>query len=337
VRCGQCQFENMPGLDRCFQCGAVLTDAERVDVTPPRMAEWKKPWRDLFRRFRRPRGAPKKEKKPVQDTDWEIYEFISVLLATVLSVVPGLGHLVRGQFRRVWWAVLLWIGLIAVALYLYGSVYGYWATGVAIGLHAWIAVHWPEEEELRGFKRMGAMLAMMVLAAVIYNVVFHWLADPRFRWINATFPVAAKSVHIEDVLLARVRFDPNNVQHGALVVSDMPTLYANYQAVIPNVISQVVGRPGDVVDVDNGKFRVNGKVLDAEQYNFPGWLANRKFSAVVPEGFLFLCAEYDVHVHGNVALTNGMIIQATLVEVRNVRGIIFMRWLPLGRRGYITE
>jgi signal peptidase I len=323
-------------MDRCFQCGAVLTDAERVDVTPPRMSGWKKPWRNLLRRFRRPRGGPKKEEKPAGGTDWELYEFTNVLLAAVLSIVPGLGHVVRGQFRRVWWAVLIWVALIAAGIYLYGSTYGYWVIGVAIGLHAWIAVYWPDEEELRGFQRMGAMLAMMVVAAVLYNFVFHRVVDARFSWVHATFPVIAKNVHKEDVLLARVRFDPNDIQRGDIVVSDMAA-FGHGERIIQNVISQVIGKPGDVVDVNEGRFRVNGKFLGARQYNFPHWLAGRRFSAVVPAGRFFLSAEYAIHAHGNVGVTDAMVLQSTVVDYRDVRGIVFMRWQPLGRRGFIAE
>jgi hypothetical protein len=338
VRCGQCQFENMPGLDRCFQCGAVLTDAEKVEVNPPRMAGWKKPFRNLLRDLRRDKrgtgGGPKKTKeKTPRRTRQELYEFGKVTLAAVLSIVPGLGHVVRGQFKRVWWAVLLWTGLVAAGIFLYGSVYGYWMIGFAIGLHAWIAVHWPDEKELRGFKRMGAMLAMMVVAAVLYNFVFHRAVDTRWRWGYVAFPVTAKNVHKGDVLLARTRFDPNDIKLGTLVMSDMRVTIGRGTNVIPNIVLQVIGMPGDRVEVKNGRFLVNGKALEAGRYYLPGWLVSGELSLVVPKESFYLIAEYDVYVDGRrTVLTN-----ASVVDIHSIRGIILMRWPPFGRQAFITE
>jgi len=341
MKCRQCKFENMPGLDRCFQCGAVLKDKVAVDVHPPRMSGWKAPLRDLGRWVRKRRASGRgREQVPEAEARSDAYmEGAEIALAAVLSIVPGFGHIVRGQFDRVWWQVLLWMVLAAMAVYAYGSAYGYLMFGLAAGLHARIAVHWPDEEELRGFKRLGVMIAMFIVAAVAYRVVFHGVVDGRLIWARTPIAVEGKNIRTGDMLLARRRFDPQDIQTGSLLVVDLPRLLVGQARGGPfvqtNVVVQVIGTAGDTVEVHGNGFSLNGRELDLTGYSYPAWLKDREMSAVVPSGRLFISAEYQVR--GNVEFGNRIALQACLMDESDVKGIIFMRWLPFSRRGYLAE
>ncbi len=341
MRCGQCQFENMPGLERCFQCGAVLGEAEPMDVNPPRMTAWQRPLRGLGRWVRSQRSGGGKQTattvKKARHVDY--WEFFKIFSAAALSLIPGLGHLAVGRFGRVWWQVLIWVGFAAMAVFMYGSSFGYLAFGLAVVLHARIAVHWPEEEGLRGFKRLGAMLAMVILAAVMYTGVFHAIADRNLIWVYTPFAVEAKMVRSQDMLLARTRFVTAQIRHGTLVVTNLPVVPQGrgYRRAWSrsNAVAQIVGRAGDTVEVKEDSFFVNNRRLDASQYNFPAFLRGRQMSVLVPEGQVFVGAEYSVVRRGQ--FDTAQLLQVCVIPEGDITGIVFMRWLPLLRRGFITE
>jgi hypothetical protein len=341
MRCGQCQFENMPGLERCFQCGAVLTDAKQVDVSPPRMPAWQRPLRGLGRwvRNRRSGGGKHAVTPPKKSRHVIGWQFFKILAAAALSIIPGLGHLAVGKFGKVWWRVLIWMLFAALAVFMYGSSFGYLALGLAVVMHAQIAVHWPDEEGLRGFGRLGAMLTMALLAVVLYTAVFHAYADRNLRWVHAPFAVSSKMVHRGDMLLARTTFSPAEIRRGALVLANLQVVWIGRETsrlpILPNMVVQVVGLAGDTVEVKADRFYVDGRQLSAEEYNFPTMLKGRETSILVPEDSVFVSAEY--RVTGAVQVDTAYIMHVCTVREANVTGMVFMRWLPLGRRGFITE
>jgi hypothetical protein len=346
MRCGQCQFENMPGLTRCFQCGAVLTDDQQVDVHPPRMPGWKRPLRGLARRMRLTAGIGSKspgltsEQREARTRSWDA---VKLVLGIGLSIVPGLGHLARGRFARVWWTVPIWAALVAASVYFYGTSYGYLAAGLAVGLHAWVAVWWPEEPAMRGFNRLAAAVAMFLVAAALYYTAFQEVVRSRYMWAFVTFPISAKQVETGDLLVARKKIELREVRRGMLIVAGQPTITEGRDntiraSVLDSVVVQVIGRSGDAVELKDERFIVNGRKLDEKEYNVPAWLRPRSFSAVVPEGALFVATEYrisrgDERGPGARAVE----LQACIIPEGNVRGIVFMRWWPLPRRGFIGE
>ena len=92
----------MPGQSKCFQCGSVLDGtATVVDVHPPRMAPWKKPFRGMVRLARwwklLPSGAPAKNRPSRIKLDSADY---TCLWGLLLSIIPGFAHLVHRRFRE---------------------------------------------------------------------------------------------------------------------------------------------------------------------------------------------------------------------------------------------
>jgi len=147
----------MPGQTSCFRCGSVLeSGGVAVDVHPPRAARWKRPFRNARRWIRRhsptfytvERVAGTSSAAIVRmgwDTlaDWvdEARALARPGFYLLLSIVPGLGHVVQGRFREVRWYCLGWFMALAACLLLYRTSIGLFFYGATIGLHAYIAIH----------------------------------------------------------------------------------------------------------------------------------------------------------------------------------------------------
>src|SRR3990172_10935787 len=101
MECPRCQFENLPGQTRCFKCGSILASPGGViAIEPPRMAAWKRPFRNMTRSLRglmpahrlpRPRTA-----QPSQHA--ESFMAVESLGSLVLGLFPGLPYLLTDQF-----------------------------------------------------------------------------------------------------------------------------------------------------------------------------------------------------------------------------------------------
>jgi hypothetical protein len=99
---------------------------------------------------------------------------------------------------------------------------------------------------------------------------------------------------------------------------------------------QIVGLPGERVQIENDTFIVNGQELDSEKYPVPRWLRGRRVSANVGDDSYFISCQYSVRAHGR-QLTNANIHDICLIRSSNIEARAFMRWLPLSRRGFLRE
>ena len=202
MRCPRCKFENIPGQGRCFKCGSVLGgQAAAVDVHPPRMARWKRPFRWLGRRFRRWRIVPR-ENTRFRVPDWLRVVSADALITVFLSVVPGLGHLIQKRFREVWWLCLAWLILILAGVFLYGGGLGYTLIGIGIGLHVWIAARTLVEEfDVMGWKIVAAA-AVLVGLLLVYRLVPRLVTSDLVLG-RTTLTIPYHKVQAGDYLLAR--------------------------------------------------------------------------------------------------------------------------------------
>jgi hypothetical protein len=117
MKCLRCEFENIPGQARCIRCGSILeAGSEVIQIYPPRMPVWRRPFRDAMRCFRAWRFVPERPPTAIRR------EFDRIASGhfggLILSVVPGLAHLLNGRFREVWLFVLLWFIVLGAGLLL---------------------------------------------------------------------------------------------------------------------------------------------------------------------------------------------------------------------------
>ena len=339
MKCSRCHFENMPGQNRCFKCGSVLeAGADTVDVHPPRMSGWRKPFRGLLRWSRRHQRVSEKLPTDHVRRAWDKVTSDGPT-GFFLSIIPGLAHALNGRFREVRWIVLAWFVLLSTGLFLYGSSVGYLLVGLAIGLHAWIALQYGVLREIPGLmERLG-----VTLAAVAFFALLYW-GTPRILLRGYTggytaLTIPDMQISEGDYLFARRlgRLE-EPLPRGTLVLVH-PLRFRNNIAELlreqPAMFGQIIGRPGEIIRIAVGFYAVGDEPLDPERFPVPRWLANRTITVRVRPGYYFVSSAYTVQVHGNARLTDDAIRNACLVEAEDIEGRAFMRWWPLTRRGFI--
>jgi signal peptidase I len=338
MKCPRCQLENIPGQERCLRCHSILEAGGVVtEVHPPRMAAWRRPWRDGTRWLRGHRLWGRRQQGDKAPAGWtRACAGLSVGLA--LNVLPGLGHLVRGRFREVRLLVLLWLLLAAAGAFAYGSNVGTALLSLAVAVHAWIAVRLDLIDRLGGFgERLMAVLGVMIVLALLYwgvpRIVFH-----DYMGIRTAMAIPGLRIQQGDYLLARrLARGTELFPRGTLVLIHPPTLVNMYRSVSENrrnlAMGQIVGLPGESVQIQNGIFTVGSEHLDPRRFPVPAWLRNRPLSIRVPAGSYFISAPYSAT--GPRAATVEMVEEVSLFPAREIRGRVFMRWWPLSRRGFI--
>jgi len=341
MRCLRCQFENIPGQARCIRCGSVLEAAAvAVEVHPPRMPAWHRPWRGVTRWLR---GHRVSISVPLPGTVRRRAAIASdSVLGLLLNVVPGLAHLVTGRFRQVRLYVALWLVVLALGVLSYGSTLGSVLIGLAIGIHAWIALH---DEAFRKItdlaERIGAVLIVVVLLTILYwatpRVVF-----PGFAGGHTTFAIPAMNVHRGDYLLVRrLEQADTPLTRGTLVLIRPDTFRDTRRVVVRDqrsfVIGQIVGLPGETVRIANRRYVVAEQPLDPGQFPVPQWLQDYPLTqgGPVPADSYFISTEYTVSVHGRAMMNDAAIREACTIRASDIRGRAFLRWWPWERRGFI--
>ncbi|GBE57162.1 signal peptidase IB [bacterium BMS3Abin01] len=107
------------------------------------------------------------------------------------------------------------------------------------------------------------------------------------------------------ILTNRVAYHYDDIKRGDVIVFNPP---ANHTGADPGVpfVKRVVGLPGDVIEVRNGKTLVNGEVFEVPEAVTPSYTRPPE---VVPEGQLFVLGDNrnessDSHIWGYVPIEN---------------------------------
>jgi hypothetical protein len=342
MRCERCDFENIPGQTRCVRCGSILeADGSVTDVHPPRMPAWQKPFRGVTRRLRGVRILPERSLLSRLPPAMQL-ALSNAATGLVLNVVPGLGCLIQGQFRKVRWLVLLWFVLLSAGLFLYGDPAGVFLIGLAIGVHAWTAVQSGLLKCITAFaERLGLVLLVVCILLVLYLMV------PRIAGIGivgarTVMEIPALHVRDGDYLLVRRVTDANNpLKRGTLVWTELHEYRRGYRNDYRGhggfAIGQIAGLPGESISVRNNIFFAGDRRLDPNMFPVPAWLQQHplKSGIQVPKDAYFVSSVYRATVRPGQVLTDEMIADVCIIEAADIRGRAFMRWLPLSRRGFI--
>lgn len=339
MKCSRCHFENIPGQGRCFKCGSVLEAVgSLVNVHPPRMSAWRRPGRGLARWFRHHTTVA--EKLPGERVRRGLNRLVSDgMVGAAFSIAPGLPHLVTKRFREVRLLVLLWAAFLATGLFLYGHIAGVVLIGLAIGVHAWIAIQFGLLTEITGFiERMITVLLVMGCFAAVY-----W-ATPRVVFRGYTSGYTAMDIPDRQIrngdyfLVRRIDAREETLSRGALVLV-RPQRFENNRLDMfsqrPTMIGQIVGLPGETVRVVENAFVVEGQTLSTSQFPVPRWLGSRGPSVFVRPGTYLVSLPYAIQGGQAAGLTAQTVRAACLFEKGVIEGQAFMCWWPLRRRGFI--
>lgn len=340
MQCPRCHFENTPGQSRCFKCGSVLDAKEAaVNVHPPRMAKWKKPFRAVMPRLRRQKRVPQETGTPEDDSPRDKLS-PGTVTGLILSIIPGLAHLVAGRFSRVRWYCLAWLILLAGAIFLLGSAWGFAMLGLAIGIHAWVAFTYTLNKDcIYPSNKVAWLLALLVVLGLLYwgirRTVFY-----DFLWAYTGLTIPYQNVESGDCLLARrSSSDEESIKRGSLVLIPLATAgnvrgRSERGREIGRMIVQVIALPGEEIDITEESFFVDGERLDPNEYPVPQWLrrTRKPITIEIPQGRYFVTSEYNV---AGGAQVDAFIRDACIVRIRDIEARAIMVWFPVNRRGFL--
>lgn len=344
MRCARCDFENIPGQSRCIRCGSILEAGGAViQIHPPRMPAWKGPLRDAMRRLRGSHLVPQRSLASFVGPRFEAV-VSDTMAGLALSIIPGLAHLLSGRFKEVRLFVALWFSLLSTGLFLYGSQIGWLLIAAAIGIHAWIAVRHGLFDKLGGFgERVGAVLILVVALCVLYWVTPRVLPG-GIRSGRTALTIPALNIRSGDLLLVRRVSDANMVAPRGVLVLVRPVEVGNYRGrgrqreLNGAMIGQIVGLPGETIQVGGGPCKIGEQQLDPNAVPTPRWLQRvSPMSIAIPRGSYFISSEYRVQGLANQAVTTDMVRAACVVKASDIHWRAFMCWLPLSRRHFLPQ
>jgi len=338
MRCERCKFENIPGQKTCIKCGSALEiKPAAINVHPLRMSKWKKPFRNLLRLMRKGKVVPQENIK-LHCPPWIRNIFSDSFLGLFLSIIPGFAHFLQNRFREIRWHLLAWLILLLSGLFLYGSAAGFICLGLAIGIHAGIAVQYGIIKDLANLREK---IITVVLVLIALTFIYRFI--PRILFSNLTGGYSSLSVpyykvKAGDYLLAWGGLHQETLlTRGSLVLIHPVTLTSHGGRVTESrkkVIGQIVGLAGEQLEIQNGLFIIDGQQLDSDRYPVPRWLQKVSFSAKIPDNSYFVSARYNVAAYG-VKIDASHIRQVCLVKAGDIEAKAFMRWWPLSKRGFI--
>jgi hypothetical protein len=358
MKCPRCSFENMPGLTTCFRCGSVMASGETaVNVYPPRATRWEKIVRSVRRAFRRASPArlrvrgdasldELRRRVVTEETAWHWTSVLPTVLRTVGGLfLPGLVHLLERRFRSVLWYWLAWIVTLCAALFLYGDMVGAILYGSAVALHAMVLA---ESIPRVGWKdvgtRGGVLLAGMAFVWALYWTISE-TALHDLTGVNTALTIPYHKVQSGDYLLALRSRAQGPLPRGALVAVS-PQVATGYRGrgwgrggTRGAMIGEIVGLPEEHVRVEDGAFVVDNVRLDPVVYPVQTGIPRYRGEIVVPRDSYFVSLPYNSSTHGNAAEAQVLtaVSEAFVHPAGEIHARAVMRWLPLGRRGFIQE
>lgn len=346
MQCPRCHFENIPGQDRCFKCNSILEmQGGGLDIQPPRMASSERPWRVLGR-WCRSLFTHRKERPIEEKQDRRGAAESLPIGGFVLSIVPGLGHLVAGRFKevRLWW--IIWLVLFITLVTLYGTPMGWFVLGLAAACHAYIALEVGILDYLDELgARVMAILVTTVLVMIVYGVFPRWPLNLRF--IRVPFDVPAYNVRRGDLLVFRA-LDASTAElpSGTIVLSDVAQLRLlerrtlRVDRLVRRGVGQVVGCGLDQIIIDSEgterprQFYCEGEPLDPNEVPVPRWLHGVSWVGDVPSDHFFVSHTFRMSGQ-DFDITNHVIRSACMIPTERIHRRATMVWWPLQRRHFL--
>ncbi len=338
MRCQRCQLENIPGQKTCIKCGSILqSDGTVINVYPPRMAFWKKPFRGISRWLRR-QGIPADITRQFVLPWWAKTILQDSVIGLFFSIVPGLAHLLAKRFKEIRWYFMAWLILLLSGLFFYNSTIASMLIASAIGVHVWIALQY-------GFIKQLGVFAHRVLAALVVFAalaLIYWylpgLILPNFTTGYISFDIPYRNIKQGDFFLVHRYISRQHlIPRGSLVLIRPAAIgYHNVTHSDYTMVGQVVAVASEKVEIKEGAFIIDGQKLDPAKYPVPTWLRGRKISVNIGSNSYFISTDYSVHIHG-ARLGDAQVRTVCVVNADDIEGRAFMLWWPLSRRGFVRQ
>ncbi len=161
-----------------------------------------------------------------------------------------------------------------------------------------------------------------VFTIVLMLLIFTLLIRPATVFGSSMVP----TLHGGDRLILQ-QIGYNDPQYGDIIVVDTPQLEE------PAIVKRVIGRPGDVIDINfaTGAVARNGELLEEEYINEPTHVSfDIEFPVTVPEGHIFVLGD-----NRNASLDSRS-SQVGMVDIRSVMGKAIFRFFPVNVAGPLS-
>jgi len=296
------------------------------------MAHWKKPFRSFGRGLRRTGVyAPF---KAIKIPKWLVLFSRVTFFGVILSIVPGLAHLIQRRFKSIRWWVAVWLILIPLTLFLYGGLPGLLLLGLALAVHVWIALH---SSFLKGNDTLTMRFVVFLLALALYYFLYTRTAGLIFYDIqrgHAIVSSPAQHIEVGDYLLGwRSPPEDPDYPRGSLIYANLrqfggrrnPFFEPRFGGYV-----QVIGLEGEDVQIQNDTFFINEKPLDPDAFPVPQWMRGLGLSTKVPPGCYFISAEFT-----GTGYNAQIAAELCTVSEGQIEAQALLRWWPIWRRGFI--
>jgi len=297
MRCPKCGYFNLPGADQCGQCRQSLVQPSAPapvafdDIYPPRARnrsaseQWNARGGRPARVLRRGIAAAGERRSAVWQqirsrvsrgpvpTRAQIAADLRCWSLASAAVIPGIGHMLIGLYRRGFALLAAAMALVAGILLIHLSIADVlvWAL---LGLMCYSV--WDTSQRVfpqaAGSVRAGelrqARLALMSVALVFSTVWFvQWLASSRYPLVTMANQTEAPALQDGDSLVTQV-IDPARLHRGEIVLADESfggagLMYMNEEVPYQNspIVERVIGIAGDQIACHAGQILVNDHVL----------------------------------------------------------------------------
>lgn len=348
MQCRRCGFENMPGLTSCMRCNATLTVAAPINVHPPRAG-----WLRIFRPIRYRLNAFMESIST--SGDW-VAEKISIpifmvglnLILAILSVVPGLGHLLSRRLKQVRWLWPAWLLCLAGGIYLFGGQWGSVLIGVAVSLHVWIISDAGRIRESCDtlLARILIMLLLFLLVGMYgYGGLYHRLEHNYFKLISINTAVKSDGLQKGDLLLIGLNaYQTLTPRRGDVILYQAHGHAGAGQHFMPGAVNvqggeslgKIIGEPGEKLLIQGDTLDVTSADGRQSRYLMPEDTGLPDTTVDVPADSCFcIPAGYEMQGHGVAATAEAYqtaMRQLGIARLNDIEGRASMIYHPLGRR-----
>lgn len=168
-------------------------------------------------------------------------------------------------------------------------------------------------------------LQSIVVVMAILVMIYLFIISPQEISGDSMFPTFKNG---EYILTNKVEYKLHEPQRGDVIVFKSPK---NKDI---DYIKRIIGIPGDTVSLRDGKFYVNGELLDEHYlppyiYTFAGSFMKENTEVTVPEGYYFVVGDNRPH-----SLDSR---EFGFVPKQDIIGKAFFRYWPFERAGLIKN
>lgn len=287
MKCPNCGFENIPESTLCLNCKSDLAVKE-APLSSKKEYSTKRPSlksKITYLGKRVQEVIPPQLKK----------NLVNPRITWIFSVIPGLSQFIAGRYYKGLIIFILWIVLISYYLY---SFNGFVFT-ILFLLHTYSFLECVFARIcLERSEGIRVSILVVLLVTVIYYG-FHTLINLRVERVIVPGNYWSPTLKNRDIVLFdKKSYRNEKPQRGDIVLYKPSTGYVDSggrRVLVQDTgqsLERIIGLPGDMIKIVEGKIWVNGKELPEELYPLNSNALSKDFEETVPEGSYLLMQTY---------------------------------------------